>query len=70
MENPGVTFNPFVRIFMQINSDPMRSAELLFNLKDCVGDFPAESTRVSASTCNTPYHYQDMGNFMFSLSSK
>ena len=37
----GVLLN---RIFMPIPSDHMRSEKLLFDLKDCVGDFPLGST--------------------------
>ena len=36
--------SPFVRIVMQITSNPMRSAKLLFDLKVALGDFPSRST--------------------------
>ena len=42
--NSGVASSSFVRIFMQITSDPMRSAKLLFALKVASGDFPSGST--------------------------
>ena len=41
---PGVASSPFVCIFMQITSAPMRNAKLLFALKVASGDFPSEST--------------------------
>ena len=41
---PGVASSPFVCIMMQITSDPMRSAKLLFDLKVAAGDFPSRST--------------------------
>ena len=43
-KNPGVASSPFVRIFMQITIDPMRSAKLLFDLKIAWGDIPSGST--------------------------
>ena len=39
--SPGVASSPFV---LQITSDPVRSAKLLFDLKVASGDFPSGST--------------------------
>ena len=41
---PGVASSPFVCLIIQITSDPMRSAKLLFDLKAVSGDFPSGST--------------------------
>ena len=40
----GRNASPFVCIFVQITSDPMKSAKLLFDLKVASGDFPSRST--------------------------
>ena len=49
---PGVAFSPFVCIFMQITSDPMRIAKLLFDFKVVSGDFPLGSTYLQLLVCN------------------
>ena len=51
-KKPGVASSPFVLIFMQITSDPMRGAKLLFDLKDCVRRF-SFGIHVSAIACKT-----------------
>ena len=38
-KSPGAVSSPFVRIFMQITCDPIRSVKLLFDLKDCIKRF-------------------------------
>ena len=53
-KNAGIVLSPSFCIFMQIISDPMRSAKLLFNLKDCLRRFSFR-VHVSAIACKIPF---------------